>query len=92
MPWADSQGGSAEEAGLLMLQVVTGSGKLVLVPAAPDSVQVPSGSPLQALCPLNFSSTAQGRNQCSFIGCEAVAPAKSGFEFGSSNQLAWPPC
>lgn len=35
-----SQGGSAEEAGLLMLEVETGSGKWVLAAPAPDSVQL----------------------------------------------------
>lgn len=74
-----------------MLEVVIGAEKWVLVAPAPDRVQFYSGTPLQAFCPLNFSSIAQGRNQCSFIGCKTVAPAKSGFEFGSSNQPAWPP-
>lgn len=74
-----------------MLEVVIGSEKWVLVAPVPDSVQVHSGSPLQAFSPLNFSSITQGRNQCSFIGCKSVPPAKSGFELGSSNQPAWPP-
>lgn len=74
-----------------MLEVVIGSEKWVLVAPVPDSVQVHSGSPLQAFSPLNFSSIAQGRNQCSFIGCKSVPPAKSGFELGSSNQPAWLP-
>lgn len=71
-----------------MLEIVIGLEKWVLVAPAPDSVQVHCGSPLQAFCPLNFSSIAQGGNQCSFMGFKTVAPAKSGFEFGSSNQPA----
>lgn len=70
-----------------MLEMAIGSEECVLVAPAPDSV----GSPLQAFCSLNFSSIAQGGNQCSFIGFKTVAPAKCGFEFGSSNQPAWPP-
>lgn len=76
-----------------MLEVVIGPEKWVLVAPAPDRVQLHSGLwvPVAGICPLNFSSIAQGRNQCSFIGWKTVAPAKSGFEFGSSNQPAWPP-
>lgn len=79
-PWANSQGGSGEEAGLVCWRWwLDGVSEVGACSFAPDSMQVHHGSPMQTFCSLNSNSIVQGKNKCSFIRRTSVPLAKSGF-------------